>query len=406
LVSNNLDDFGAWQDDSKYGWVWYPRVSETDWRPYWHGNWVWCDPFGWTWVGNEPWGWAPYHYGTWVHRPFGWAWVPGPAFQYWCPAVVSFSEYSGRVGWVALGPGEVVYPDELDIGFTGDDWSLFFSIGGAAVYYPFDNHVCHPRPWRNGLVNRHGFRSTFGANRNVYISKNQFVPSNSKHGGVTSTAVAAFGGRGEYRAEPPVASNFFTHGRAIGAPPTGSAPRGGPIAPPVTSESRIPSRTFLTTKTPDAQVLGRPAFNPPAITGATTNGNSAVRPNSPSSYVGRPAQPSATVYDPQGQQAAQAARNVLSRSPRPQNNQVVVPRNGNQYLGTAGPSVQAPSIPRPSMPAVNTPVSRPYRYPESSAIDSRPWTNRSSQSGSQGASNTSRPSGSSNGGAQKKNDRK
>ena len=133
LVIGDLSSYGSWRTDPQYGYVWTPRIASVDWRPYQFGDWVWVEPFGWTWVSNEPWGWAPYHYGTWVHESWGWAWVPGPVNQYWCPAVVNFSEYDGSIAWVALAPGEVIYPSAFSLGFHNRGWSFFFSIGGTAV---------------------------------------------------------------------------------------------------------------------------------------------------------------------------------------------------------------------------------------------------------------------------------
>jgi len=36
------------------------------------------DPqFGMSFIGNQPWGWTPYHYGSWIFDPvFGWMWTP------------------------------------------------------------------------------------------------------------------------------------------------------------------------------------------------------------------------------------------------------------------------------------------------------------------------------------------
>lgn len=66
LEADDLDDYGSWHHDPKYGDVWSPQEN-PGWRPYNDGSWDWVSPFGWTWVGDEPWAWAPYHYGTWVN---------------------------------------------------------------------------------------------------------------------------------------------------------------------------------------------------------------------------------------------------------------------------------------------------------------------------------------------------
>jgi hypothetical protein len=58
----DLDDYGDWQVVPEYGRVWIPRGVEAGWAPYHFGHWVWIAPWGWTWIGDEPWGFAPFHY--------------------------------------------------------------------------------------------------------------------------------------------------------------------------------------------------------------------------------------------------------------------------------------------------------------------------------------------------------
>lgn len=98
--AEELDNYGDWYyADTYHCWVWRPSRSHTsqyaDWSPYRHGNWRWCQPYGWTWVGDEPWGWAPYHYGRWVYHNNSWCWAPrGYGYNYgrsrWRPALVAF----------------------------------------------------------------------------------------------------------------------------------------------------------------------------------------------------------------------------------------------------------------------------------------------------------------------------
>jgi hypothetical protein len=98
-----LEPYGAWRETSDYGYVWQPREAEEsrDWRPYIDGRWVYTDA-GWTWVSDEPFGWATYHYGRWVRlRRVGWVWVPG---QEWAPAWVSWRTSKDYVGWAPLPP--------------------------------------------------------------------------------------------------------------------------------------------------------------------------------------------------------------------------------------------------------------------------------------------------------------
>jgi hypothetical protein len=95
----DLDPYGAWRDEPEVGHVWCPSVG-PEWHPYLNGRWVWT-VFGWTWVGYEPWGWAPFHYGRWGHSSLiGWYWMPG---RVWGPAWVSWAVGRQYVGWVAMG---------------------------------------------------------------------------------------------------------------------------------------------------------------------------------------------------------------------------------------------------------------------------------------------------------------
>ncbi|HEX3526748.1 MAG TPA: DUF6600 domain-containing protein [Thermoanaerobaculia bacterium] len=96
-----LSPYGRWIQRGSYGWVWEPTRVAVGWRPYTQGHWVETD-YGWTWVSDEPWGWATYHYGRWTLDPeYGWLWVPGTE---WGPAWVSFQEGNGYIGWAPLPP--------------------------------------------------------------------------------------------------------------------------------------------------------------------------------------------------------------------------------------------------------------------------------------------------------------
>src|SRR6478672_12249441 len=103
MFYEKLDPYGEWRETSDYGYVWQPREAESsrDWRPYTEGRWVYSDA-GWTWVSDEPFGWATYHYGRWVRlRRIGWVWVPG---EEWAPAWVSWRTNKDYVGWAPLPP--------------------------------------------------------------------------------------------------------------------------------------------------------------------------------------------------------------------------------------------------------------------------------------------------------------
>ena len=117
---DDLGPYGHWYDDPTYGEVWVPADEPSDWAPYQDGQWVWEDGYGWTWVSSDPWGWAPYHYGSWYRSPWGWAWYPprpGPDYPTWQPALVAFVGFGGGVG-VSLDFGDPNFDLGLDIGWV------------------------------------------------------------------------------------------------------------------------------------------------------------------------------------------------------------------------------------------------------------------------------------------------
>jgi hypothetical protein len=98
-----LDPYGDWMETGDYGYVFQPRqaAQSRDWRPYTNGHWVYTDA-GWTWISDEKFGWATYHYGRWMRlRNVGWVWVPG---EEWAPAWVSWRKGDDYVGWAPLPP--------------------------------------------------------------------------------------------------------------------------------------------------------------------------------------------------------------------------------------------------------------------------------------------------------------
>ena len=97
--SDDLDDNGTWVHSDEYGWVWKPRVSDDEWRPYWQGRWA-AYPGGMTWVSSEPWGYVTYHHGRWSWGAgLGWYWIPG---VYYSPAWVAWRYNDGYCGWAPL----------------------------------------------------------------------------------------------------------------------------------------------------------------------------------------------------------------------------------------------------------------------------------------------------------------
>jgi hypothetical protein len=117
----DLDQYGQWSVMPDYGNVWRPTSVPVGWSPYSLGQWSWIEPYGWTWVDDEPWGFAPFHYGRWAYLNDSWFWAPGPILgrPVFAPALVSFIGgsnwglsfgFGGGVGWFPLGPGEFYRP--------------------------------------------------------------------------------------------------------------------------------------------------------------------------------------------------------------------------------------------------------------------------------------------------------
>src|SRR5215469_12722801 len=119
--TQELDNYGHWEQAPEYGPVWVPTVVVVGWAPSRYGHWVWITPWGWTWDDDARWGYAPFHYGRWVVWNNSWSWVPAPrhgrlgrtvyapALVAWVggPAVVTSGS---SVGWFPLGPREVFVP--------------------------------------------------------------------------------------------------------------------------------------------------------------------------------------------------------------------------------------------------------------------------------------------------------
>ncbi|HLY65470.1 MAG TPA: FecR family protein, partial [Chloroflexota bacterium] len=114
----DLDDQGSWDSTPDYGYVWFPRGMVPGWAPYQLGHWAYIAPWGYTWVDDQPWGFAPFHYGRWISVRGAWGWVPAPprppggvyVRPVYAPALVAWVGVGAGVAWFALGPREVYVP--------------------------------------------------------------------------------------------------------------------------------------------------------------------------------------------------------------------------------------------------------------------------------------------------------
>ncbi len=110
----DLERYGQFEDTPDYGQVWFPRDLDPDWAPYKYGHWAFVNPWGWTWIDDQPWGFAPFHYGRWAQVDGRWGWIAGRSVSepVYAPALVAFIGGGGwsasmgageTTGWVALG---------------------------------------------------------------------------------------------------------------------------------------------------------------------------------------------------------------------------------------------------------------------------------------------------------------
>lgn len=139
--AEDLDRYGRWDRHPEYGAVWSPLNLQVGWEPYRHGRWVAIRPWGWTWVDDQPWGFAPFHYGRWLQWRGVWCWAPGVyvARPVFAPALVTW------IGGPQLG---------LSLSFGGAlPASRWAPLPPRDVYQP--HYVASPRHVE--LVNEHGW---------------------------------------------------------------------------------------------------------------------------------------------------------------------------------------------------------------------------------------------------------
>ena len=148
---DQLEPYGEWMETGDYGYVWHPRDVREDWRPYTDGRWAYTDA-GWTWVSEEPYSWAVYHYGRWTNLDrVGWVWVPGTD---WGPAWVSWRSSERHVGWAPL-PPEATLSVGVSIGAWADS---YYDIGPASYTFVETRNLGAPRifsvarPWRENIT--------------------------------------------------------------------------------------------------------------------------------------------------------------------------------------------------------------------------------------------------------------
>ncbi len=142
LFYQALEPMGHWIQIDDYGYAWQPysAAESPDWRPYTIGSWAHTDA-GWTWMSEEEFGWAVYHYGRWIKlNDIGWAWIPG---YEWAPAWVTWrqSEDDEYIGWAPL-PPEARYEPTIGFSTWVDD---YYDIGPMSYNFVHVRDFCGHR---------------------------------------------------------------------------------------------------------------------------------------------------------------------------------------------------------------------------------------------------------------------
>jgi hypothetical protein len=209
----DLNAYGDWINDGGYGPVWVPRSVPSGWAPYRTGHWAYVQPWGWTWIDEQPWGFAPYHYGRWANRGNRWVWVPPQrdVRPVYAPALVAFvggtelavslgNQSAAPVGWFPLGPREVYVPS-----YTADR-EYYRRLNRSARV---EDRILEDR-WQRAQR-----REAFAANREQAMINQRFA---------TVVPTSAF-----VRSQPVMRSAIQVQPQAIAAAPV--APVAAPPAP-------------------------------------------------------------------------------------------------------------------------------------------------------------------------------
>ncbi len=136
--ASTFNDYGYWQNEPTYGYVWYPRVR-AGWRPYYYGRWTTLRPWGWTWIGSDPWAWPTHHYGRWGFSAGSWFWIPG---RTWGAAWVSWAYAPGYVSWCPLGwNNRAVFGFNVGVygGYRYDPWNAWTVVPHSGFGHGYVN---------------------------------------------------------------------------------------------------------------------------------------------------------------------------------------------------------------------------------------------------------------------------
>ncbi|HTZ98384.1 MAG TPA: DUF6600 domain-containing protein [Terriglobales bacterium] len=357
--SDDLDQYGSWNETPAYGPVWTPTAVYPGWAPYTYGQWSYIGPWGWTWVDAYPWGFAPFHYGRWVWWNGGWGWAPGPyGYRPWyAPALVAWwggpgfgvgfgfgFGFGAGFGWCPLGFGEPFFPWYHASPYYFRNINIrntrITNINRVSNNY-FHNGGQTPLYGRNGVgmprfATSHNALTAMSRSN---LERGTQVRGNSVH--VTPAQFKGASSLGRVDANPSRSAVLGAHAGAPAARPSPSA-----FSRPTVSRMTPPSSAQASrgNETASRNTAGRPSST------SMNGGRSVPSPTQNS----RPSSSAAN----RNNEGAFGGRNV----PRPPNASVGQSRGESQMAMNHSPSMSnnSRSVPRPSEGSVNRGSAAPY----------------------------------------------
>jgi hypothetical protein len=416
---SDLDENGSWNEEPDYGPVWYPNAVDPGWAPYSYGYWGYVAPWGWTWIGYEPWGFAPYHYGRWAFIGSRWGWCPGPYYArpIYGPAFVGFLGggrwgvgfgfgFGGGVGWFPLGPREPFHPwyhtsgaYYRNVNFNNTRFRNTTIINNRTFNYSYAHnaHAVTVSSRSNFVggqaVNRGAYHLTESSLRGAQVTNRaNFAPTRQSY-------VGAAGARGNVARPPASVQNRFSASRG----PAGTGVRSPMIGRAAeTAAAANANRPSFARNAPGNAASSRPP-NEGNNRNWAAQGNTTDRGRAPAGFGSSPTRsdrpPSASSPRNRASDYTVNPRSSASQSPRsyaPPQRSSVYSNNRPSYNGNSNAN-RGNSLPR-SYPSPRYSQPRSYSPPARSAPSHSSPPSHSSGGGSHGgAGGSSHGSSSSHG---------
>ncbi len=370
---DDLDDYGGWRPVPEYGTVWFPHTTVVGW--------------GWTWVDDEPWGFAPFHYGRWVVVGGVWGWVPSPPRPVFAVAYVRPVYAPALVAWVG-GPH---FSIGIGIGGGGGVGVAWFPLGPRDVYCP-SYHVSQRYVQNVNISNTTVINQTNITNvyNNVYVNKTVNVTNITYQNQTAPNAVTATSHQAFTSAQPVGRNLVKVDAREVASAPV------APLTPTVAPQQRsVLGAGASASVKPPAAVLSRPVVaktapppapisfvrqqqaiqanggRPPAVSEMRRAQVENVQQARPNIKIAPPAQPGM----PRNVQANRPVGNIQNNPANVQNAPANVQNNNNRPA-----SVNNSSPANPANRPVNPPANNGNAPGNPKVYSDRPPSSRSNNS--------------------------